>query len=344
MSMHAPPELVRMAGEEWRQPAPNWDFVSVIMPAYNAERFLAEAIQSILSQTHRHFELIVVDDGSTDGTKKIVEGFADQDERVRLVSVEHGGVSRARNKGLMVARGYWIALMDSDDVALPHRLKRQLEAARQAPEIDLWGSYATAINSRGKRFYTIALGPTTQEEFLRYRGTHACMFVIHPTWLARRELLVRAGGYISSFDGLEDFEFLTRIAAIGRVQVLPEELLLKRVHGTSTSNKVALQRKLEDFLWARGRARQQGQDLSFEDYLESLAARPLLTRLAERIADFGKHCYRQAALHTLEGRYAAATCCAACAVLLGPSYVFKRLARRLAPGKRPTLPTVAGSS
>ena len=304
------------------------------MAAYNAERFIATAIESILLQTHACFELIVIDDGSIDRTAQIIEGFSTRDERVRRVSVPHGGISRALNAGLALARGSWIALMDSDDIALPHRLERQLEAAREVPHVALWGSYARAINTKGTRFHSIALGPTTEDQFLRQRRSGELILVIHPTWLVRREVLVKVGGYDENFQCLVDFELLTRIIIFGSVRVLPEELLLYRVHASNISTRrIVLQRQMEDFLMARNDARRQGRDLSLEAYLKNLAMRPLLMRLIERISDVGRASYREATLHVLEGHYGAASLSAVKAALLSPSHVLGRLWGRLGAGR-----------
>ncbi len=120
--------------------------ISVIMPAYNAEAFIAEAIESILGQTFREFELIVSDDGSTDGTVGIALRFAALDSRVRVLRNAHLGVAQNGNLCLDAARYGWVARMDADDVALPHRLARLLDAARAEPEVLLWGGYGRRLD------------------------------------------------------------------------------------------------------------------------------------------------------------------------------------------------------
>src|SRR3954447_7753370 len=109
------------------KPAPT---VSVLMPCYNAERFLPEAIQSILDQTFRDFEFVIVDDGSTDNTRNVLRMFAEGDDRIRVIDNDHGGISGALNRGIQECRGEWIARMDGDDIALPDRLEKQIAAAR----------------------------------------------------------------------------------------------------------------------------------------------------------------------------------------------------------------------
>lgn len=109
-------------------PAPE---VSVIIPAYNAEKYLAECLESVGSQTERNLEIIVVDDGSTDGTAAIVAGFAEADPRLRLIRQPNGGPGPARNTAIAAARGRYLAFVDADDLLLPHALEHMLAAARR---------------------------------------------------------------------------------------------------------------------------------------------------------------------------------------------------------------------
>jgi glycosyltransferase involved in cell wall biosynthesis len=122
----------------------NLPLVSVTMPAYNAERTIAEAIESILTQEFRDFELIIVDDGSSDGTASIIGRYAKTDQRiVKLTNQDNQGIARSRNKALAAAKGQYIACLDSDDVAEPSRLRMQLEFMAKNPDCVLVGSDLT---------------------------------------------------------------------------------------------------------------------------------------------------------------------------------------------------------
>ena len=123
--------------------------VSICMPVYNTKRYVAEAVESILAQTFGDFEFIIIDDGSTDGSRAILERYAKQDDRIRLISRPNTGIVGARNEALGLARGELIAVMDSDDVALPERFEVQVAYLREHPECVVVGSRALIIDPDG---------------------------------------------------------------------------------------------------------------------------------------------------------------------------------------------------
>src|SRR5688572_25740567 len=114
--------------------------VSVVMTVYNTERYVREAVESILGQTFRDFEFIIIDDGSTDSAPAILREYADRDPRIRLVSRPNTGIVRAANEGIALARGNYLARMDSDDVALPHRFEKQVRYLNEHPACVLVGA------------------------------------------------------------------------------------------------------------------------------------------------------------------------------------------------------------
>lgn len=108
----------------------NHDLVSIIMPAYNCEKYVVEAIESVLKQTYSNFELIVIDDGSKDSTLKIINDYAEKDTRVKALQNEkNSGVSATRNRGISIAKGNWIAFLDSDDIWTEEKLEKQMNYA-----------------------------------------------------------------------------------------------------------------------------------------------------------------------------------------------------------------------
>ena len=127
----------------------NAPLISVCMPVYNAKRYLGEAVESILSQTFRDFEFLIIDDGSTDRSLAILQRYAAQDARIRLSSEPNAGYVVRLNEMLHQARGDLIARMDADDVALPERFARQVEFLRSHPEVDVVGGAHENIDSKG---------------------------------------------------------------------------------------------------------------------------------------------------------------------------------------------------
>ena len=191
------------------------------MPVYNAEPYLAECIRSIQSQTHSHFEFIIVDDGSTDASQRIVEDFSGRDSRIQPVFLSHGGQSRALNAGVDLARGDFIAHMDNDDIALPHRLKVQL-AWMLDRNVDLCGGWLKKFGD--------------QDGFIWFPETHEAICsellfriaVHHGTSLVRRETAKAHPFEEHVFH--TDYEMLTRLAPCCTLSNIPQILLKHRCH------------------------------------------------------------------------------------------------------------------
>jgi hypothetical protein len=204
--------------------------VSVIMAVYNGEPFVAEGIGSLLAQTFDDFELIVVNDGSTDRTAEIVAGF--DDPRIRLVANERNlGLAPSLNRGLALARGEFIARQDADDRSVPDRLARQVAFMDANPDVALLGSWFTEIAADGTRRESHPL-PTSHADLSWYLWMR-CPFV-HSAVLWRRALVAEdVGGYDERLAYSMDYDLWRRIAARHRVANLPESLVELRTHGAS---------------------------------------------------------------------------------------------------------------
>ena len=120
---------------------------TVLMPVYNGEKYIREAMDSILNQTFNDFEFLIVNDGSTDSTKQLIESYPDP--RIRLVNQENRGVAKSLNRGLRLAKGKYIARMDADDISLPDRLAKQIEVLESNPDVDITVSCIEGIDSQG---------------------------------------------------------------------------------------------------------------------------------------------------------------------------------------------------
>ena len=187
--------------------------VSVAIVTCNVERFLKEAIESILNQTLADFELIVIDDASTDSTPRIPVEF--KDDRIRLFRNDCNlGIAGATNRGLAVARGEYVALQDHDDVSLPHRLQTQVDYLGAHPKIALVGSAATRIDERDAVLDTVV--EPSDELDLKWELLFGCRFR-HMTLMVRRRAILEIGGYCqdASFRFATDYDMLSRAARSG---------------------------------------------------------------------------------------------------------------------------------
>lgn len=250
--------------------------VSVIMPAYNAERTLAEAIESVLAQEFRKFELIIVDDGSSDSTATIIERYARSDARiVILTNAPNQGISRSRNRALGVARGEYVACLDSDDVAEPSRLEQQLAFMSKNPDYVLLGSDLTIIDETsaivGQRVY-----PHGDHE-LRKALPRLNPFA-QPASMFRAKLARKIGCFREDLPLCEDYDLFFRLAEHGKVGNLAQPLTRYRV--SSTQSKTTRLHEMVRYTllvqqWAgeRGWKRSPG-DAIYRLFLKSLLLLP----------------------------------------------------------------------
>lgn len=206
--------------------------ISVMMCARNARPFIAEAIDSTLRQTYADFELIVVDDGSTDGTPDVVRRYADP--RLRLVCRPAGYIA-SLNAGLDCCRGAFIARMDADDRMAPCRLERQLEVMERRPEVALCCAEAKAFGAVEGRVGNFFSGAVDHPLLRLLSGN----FVVHPTVMLRRSFLLRHGlRYAEGYPYAEDFRLWTEVArAGGGFYVVPETLLQYRTSLSQTTSR-----------------------------------------------------------------------------------------------------------
>jgi glycosyltransferase involved in cell wall biosynthesis len=201
--------------------------ISVVMPVYNGAIFLSEAIESILKQTYKNFEFIIVDDGSTDDSRIIISDYAQQDERIHPLFFNHRGVTAIMNEGVRLARGKWIARMDHDDVSSPDRLAVQLQWATQN-NLDVCGAQAETFGPKGKKLWWF---PETHDAICK-ELLFRCS-ILYPTAIIRTDIF-KNNFYINDcfFD---DYELFTRLAPKHRMGNVASVLLRYRRHKTQTS-------------------------------------------------------------------------------------------------------------
>lgn len=206
------------------------------MPVWNGERYLTEAIRSILAQTFRDFEFIILDDGSTDRTPEILAEFASLDSRIRIIPLEHEGIVTALNRGVAESRAQWIARMDADDVSHPERLARQWAAVGKNPRAVLCHTHTLII---GDPAYITKAGRFIRSHALiALRLCFQCP-IIHPTVMFRKDVFLECGGYRQEERHAEDFSLWGRMIVHGPVVGVLEPSLDFRVHGASISKQQA---------------------------------------------------------------------------------------------------------
>ena len=193
---------------------------------------LAQAIESVLGQTHRDLEFVVIDDGSTDGSLGIMERYARADRRVRVFTQENQGVTATANRGLEEARGDWVARLDADDLFFPEKIERQLAFVKRHPDLRIAGTRGWFINDRGRSLGLVGTeGPFTREEFLCRRQSGEPVYFIHSSTLMHREAMLAIGGYRTQFVQAEGVDLWLRAAERGYLLLkIPEPLVLYRIH------------------------------------------------------------------------------------------------------------------
>lgn len=231
--------------------------VSVIIPAYNAEGFIVDTVHSALGQTFQDLEVIVVDDGSKDGTLAALEQFGN---RIRVHQQANGGVAKARNTGVSLATGDWIAFLDADDLWLPEKLERQLAI----PAVPM--SYTDRINigARGDL-------PERQGDLKPMHGGDLFVpllregnFITNTSVMMRRALFEQLGGFYTGLNGTEDWDLWIRVAERHPIGFVNEPLVKYRFHGGSISRNYARMSRERTQVIARALDLERGRSLDWK--------------------------------------------------------------------------------
>ena len=222
------------------------------MSVYNGMPFLKEAVESVLEQTYKNFEFIIVDDASSDDTLKYLKSLKDKQslrsssfdelrtaglKRIKLIENKKNlGLAASLNIALRQAQGDYIARMDADDISYPERLNTQLKYLERNKEIDLCGSWVTLINQEGKTVGKNRKNPLEDYKIKRLLGIYPA--IIHPSFFGTRKFFVKSGGYKEEFDGAEDYELLCRAKNRFKYANIAKELLQMRLRDDRRSIKI----------------------------------------------------------------------------------------------------------
>lgn len=210
--------------------------ISVVMAAFNAEKYLSEAVDSILAQTYGDFELIVIDDKSTDGSGQILRDYARRDSRVVVLSnPENMGLTKSLNKGLAIAKGEYIARMDADDISVPDRFAKQVDFLDRNPDYSFVSCIGRYIDENGQT-EQLRLFPETNEEI--YDMMPKVDAVMHPGVMFRRADIAAIGNYCEDFRVVQDYDLWFRGMAAGyKFYNIQEPLVLFRRNDSYNTRK-----------------------------------------------------------------------------------------------------------
>lgn len=218
--------------------------ISVALCVHDGERFLAAAIESILGQTFTNFEFLILDDGSRDASRALIERYAAQDSRIRPIWRENRGLIASLNELLREARAPLVARMDADDVSLPERFARQYAFLAEHPDYAVIGCWTEDIDEQGSPWPIDASPhPVTHEEFLeriRVGGPLMC----HPGVMMRRDVVLSVGGYHAAYRHCEDLDLWLRLSSRTCLGSLPEKLIRYRHYSDQVSSRHATQQQI----------------------------------------------------------------------------------------------------
>ncbi len=218
--------------------------ISVAMSVYNGERFLVEAVESVLAQSFGDFEFLILDDGSRDATPEIIRHYASRDARIRPIIRENRGLIASLNQLLEAARAPIIARMDADDICRPSRFEKQYAFLTDNPDYGVIGTWTEDIDETGGPYSLSGKDhPTSHDEFLRAIETGSPL-ICHPAAMFRRDIVRSVGDYHAAFRHCEDYDLWLRLASVTRLASIPERLMRYRHYENQVSSRHATEQQI----------------------------------------------------------------------------------------------------
>jgi glycosyltransferase involved in cell wall biosynthesis len=218
--------------------------VSVVMSCYNSQEWLADSIESVLSQTYEDFEFVLVDDGSQDSTPHIISRYRKLDSRIKVISKKNTGLPDSLNVGISEASGEWIARLDADDTCEPDRLEKQIEFVAVNPQVVLLGTSYSEVDTNGN-VLKIHSYPN-DDRILKYNLQRLRQFLHHSSVLYPAGAVKRVGGYRPRIRLAEDLDLWLRLASRGQFACLGEPLVHVRTHPNQISHAASGKSQLTD--------------------------------------------------------------------------------------------------
>ncbi len=239
--------------------------VSVLMPVYNREKFVDEAIESVLAQDYNSFELVLVDDGSTDASPQILKRWQEKDSRIVVVTAPHNeGIPGALNRGLAHSRGRYIARIDSDDVMLPGRLSAQTKFISSRPDVILVTSPFEYMDADGK--YISSWKSDAPHEVVVFLLNFFNIVAGHGQVMYRKDDVLAEGGYSMEYPSSEDFDLWVKLLKRGRIECVPVPAMRQRIHPNQSPQQYAsVKRKNWHGIMSNSLRHYLGREVSFDE-------------------------------------------------------------------------------
>lgn len=302
--------------------------VSVIIPCNNVERYIERAVISILNQSHRALEVIIVNDGSSDNTEGIIRELQCRDNRIIVISLRNSiGIAGALNAGIELSHYEWIARMDGDDISLPNRLERQINFISKYPEVKLVGCLPYYINENDEIIGKMNLDTFTPKEFYKKISKGKLIFIPGGASMFHKETLLKLGGFSKNVEFLEDLEVNMRFAINGHLILnVPEYLYMYRKRELSImSNTFSINKKMR---WIKEQVRCSLKGLplpTYEEYIEIERSLSLLNRVRILQDDYVALFFKKFGLYLCGKRFRWALFFLLISILIKPGYVFFKM-------------------
>lgn len=306
--------------------------LSVILPVYNQENYLKETVESILNQSFKDFELLIMDDGSTDSSAMIIRQFELKDKRIKAYFGINGGKSFVTNQLVEKANSDWCVFLDADDVMLPERIEKQYRFHIANPFADASSCDCYYINEKGDMFGTQRYhGLSTIEDFKisSGKGLITCSYT---GLMISKKVFIETGGLVSKFEPCEDFEFFNRLADRGYILlIIPVVLMKYRIHATAiTVKKPLLVLEMVLFVEHCIQLRRSGKpEITFNEFEKMQTGKPWWKKLNRKRFAYSMIYFRNAGFSILSKKYGAFIWQITFSLVLSPAYVFKKVLNNL---------------
>lgn len=210
-------------------------FISIIMPVWNDERFILDSIQSVLNQTFKNFELIIINDASTDNSLRLIQEKANLDKRIKVLSLKKNlGMANALNEAIKYSKGEYIARMDSDDLMYENRIEEQVKYMNNNEDVEVLSCLGTYLGVNGNNFGVTSTEIINHQSFKHLIRNNKPIGLLHPGTVFKKKIVQEIGGYNKIFWPAEDIDLWNRLALKGHVIYVQKKILMKyRIHENS---------------------------------------------------------------------------------------------------------------